>query len=372
MAASVASPTLPEDPAAPKSLGSGLRDTASTEAASTETESPDTTPRQIAAGPMLPRKPKRPVWRGAILRLGLFVCLLLLADRMVAAVLRHGLDKYFSIDRNAVVLCVGHSRTVLGIDDALLERELQVPVAKYAVNGADTQDRLAMIRQYLDHHDSVKVLVYDVSAFTFTDKGLSSNSYKLFYPYLDDSDMGAHIRLNAESHAEVIWRQIFATARFDEVTLSLAMRGYSGLRANLKIGAVDIAATQDRINHGETRSMEIDPENVALFQQTLDFAHSRGVHVVLVYIPTLDILSNSNRPQHEKVIALLKQIAAAHDGVTFVDYNSDLESHHELFFDPIHMNSAGQAVVSKRLAGDLSKLLGGNAAGADPSASAEK
>jgi len=296
-------------------------------------------------------------WHAPVLRLCAFIALLLAADRLVATVLRHGLDRYFGLDRDAVVLCVGHSRTVLGIDDALLQRELNVPVAKYAVNGANTQDRLAMVRQYLNHHRSVKVLVYDVSAFTFTDKGLSSNSYKLFYPYLDDPDMSADIHRNAVSSSEIWCREIFHTLRFDETTLALAFRGYSGLHGNFKIGSVNVAATRASIAAGQTRSMAIDPDNVALFEQTLDFAHAHGVRVVLVYIPTLDILSNSNRPAHDAAIALVRQIAAAHPGVTFLDYNSDLETHHELFFDPIHMNAAGQAVVSGRLAEDLSLEL---------------
>jgi len=296
-------------------------------------------------------------WPRTLLRLGAFLLLLLITDRLAAMVLRHGLDHYFGLDRDATVLCVGHSRTVLGIDDALLERELRVPVAKYAINGANTQDRLAMIRQYLDHHKSVRVLVYDVSAFTFTDKGLSSNSYKLFYPYLDDPDMSAHIRHNATSTAEVFWRQIFATLRFDETTLALAIRGYTDVRENLKIGNVNVAATCDRIAHGETRSMAIESNNVKIFEKTLDFARSRGVRVLLAYVPTLDILSNADRPAHDRAIALLTQIAAAHDGVTFLDYNTGLESRHELFFDPIHMNAAGQAIVSQRLVGALSLEL---------------
>jgi hypothetical protein len=304
-----------------------------------------------------PRPARQSTWPIRLARAGVFLFLLFAADRLVGMFLLRGLDRYFGIDRDAAVLCVGHSRTVLGINDALLERELHVPVAKFAINGANTQDRFAVVQSYIRHHPSVKALVYDVSAFTFTDKGLSSNSYKLFYPYLDDPDIAADINRNAASSSEVLWHRLFFTLRFDEVTMSLAFRGYSGVRGNLKIGNVDVAATQDRINHGETRSMAIEPDNVELFKQTLQFAVLRGVRVVLVYIPTLDMLSNSDRPDHDKVITLIKEIADDNPGVTFLDYNTDLESRHELFFDPIHMNAAGQAVVSQRLARDLAPIL---------------
>lgn len=286
-----------------------------------------------------------------------FILFLLVTDRIIGRTLRTGLDRYYGMDRAATVLCVGHSRTVLGIDDGMLERKLGVPVAKFAFNGANTADRFTMIRQYLGTHSSVKIIVYDVSAFTFTDRALSSNSYQLFYPYLDDPIAAAHIRGSAQSIDEMFWRKIFTTLRFDEVTLALSMRGYMGLRANLKAGHVDVEATRERIRRGEARRMEIDPLNVDLFEQTLAFAQSHSVRVVLVYIPTLDVLSNSDRPAHDTVMAKVKTIAARHKGTMFLDYNRELETDHGLFFDPIHMNAAGQMLVSRRLAEDLSRAL---------------
>jgi hypothetical protein len=286
-----------------------------------------------------------------------FILLLLVTDRLIGGTLRRGLDRYYGMDRPATVLCVGHSRTVLGIDDGMLERKLGVPVAKYAFNGANTADRLTMIRQYVSSHPSLKIIVYDVSAFTFTDKALSSNSYQLFYPYLDDPIVTAHIRTRARSIDEIFWRKIFTTLRFDEVTLALSMRGYMGLRANLKAGHVDAEATRERIRRGEVRRMEIDPLNVDLLEQTLDYAQSHSIRVALVYIPTLDVLSNSDRPAHDAVMAKVRSIAARHKGTIFLDYNRGLETNHELFFDPIHMNAAGQAMITGRLAEDLSRAL---------------
>ena len=86
-------------------------------------------------------------------------------------VLQKGLERYVGLDRNATILCVGHSRTVLGIDDRQLERELGVSVAKYVLNGVNARDRLAMIRHYfVKYPKSVKVVVYDVARSPFPTK----------------------------------------------------------------------------------------------------------------------------------------------------------------------------------------------------------
>lgn len=287
-----------------------------------------------------------------------FVLLVFAADRATDALLWHGLARYWGLDRPAAVLCVGHSRTVLGIDDEYLEQRLGVPVAKYAVNGANIADRYAMIRHYFDlHPDSVKVVVYDVSAFTFSDRGLSSNSYKLLYPCMRDPAILQHIRANAASRDEVLWRRVFHALRYDEVTVSLAARGLKGLRANLKEGTVDLANVRETVRLGQARKMEIDPQSVELFSQTLAFIRSRGVKVVLVYIPTLDVLSDSDRTQHDHMIDMLRGYADGR-GTVFIDYNRDYESRHDLFFDPIHMNGKGREVISHRLGDDLANILG--------------
>src|SRR5262245_53844805 len=96
--------------------------------------------------------------RKALLLLVLFLVL----DRIAGWILLHGLERYYGMDVPAQVLCVGHSHTVLGIDKVELEQALGVPVAKFAVEGANTSDRLVMIRYYLKRQpNSVRAVVYD-------------------------------------------------------------------------------------------------------------------------------------------------------------------------------------------------------------------
>jgi hypothetical protein len=300
---------------------------------------------------------RRSVWRSLAFKAVLFLLLVFALDRAVGLVLKHGLERYVGLYRDAAVLCVGHSRTVLGIDDRRLEHDLGIPVAKYALNGVNAGDRLAMIKHYFARHPhSVKFVVYDVSAFTFSDKGLSTNSYRLLYPFIDDPAIAEHVKAMTPTAHEWLWHRAMWSLRFDEVTLSLAMRGFTNVRGNLKMGTVDVDAVRKSVQAGQARTMAIEPENVAAFEETIRFVQSRGAILVLAYIPTLDVLSDADRAAHDRIVAMLQRYAQANAGVKFLNYNLDYEHRAELFFDPIHMNAAGQKVVTDRLVQDLRGL----------------
>ncbi len=87
-----------------------------------------------------------------LIKSSVFLVILFLSDQIAGGFLRMGLDRYFGLDVPARILCVGHSHSVLGIDKIALEKELHTPVSKYARQGADASDRLAMIRHYLAVH----------------------------------------------------------------------------------------------------------------------------------------------------------------------------------------------------------------------------
>jgi hypothetical protein len=123
----------------------------------------------------------------------IIIVLFLIGDFAVFHVLKSGMDRYYGLDKPAQVLCVGYSHTVLGIDAERMEKNLGVPVAKYATSGANALDRMWMVRHYLEKQPSVRVVVYDVDPRLFDTEGLSSASYTLFLPYIDDPAMAARI-----------------------------------------------------------------------------------------------------------------------------------------------------------------------------------
>jgi len=285
----------------------------------------------------------------------LFLLIFVLSDRVLDRVLRHGLEVYFGFDRSATVLCVGHSRTMLGIDGPGLERQLGVPVAKYAVNGANLSDRFSMVRQFLEAHSEVQVVVMDVDAFTFTDDNLSSNSYRLFFPFQDDPGVESHLRASGASSWDVQARKWARTLRYDETTLWLALRGLLSFRESVKHGSLDVDRTRRRIAAGKSRSVSIDGRSERMFGEMIRWIRDRNVRVFLVFIPTADVLNEQDRTGLAQSVERLQAFASDDAGIVYLDYNSEYEHRHDLFIDELHLNRDGQREITARLAADLKR-----------------
>ncbi|MBT7161815.1 MAG: hypothetical protein HN904_03500 [Victivallales bacterium] len=288
----------------------------------------------------------------------LFLALLFAVDRLFGFTLERGLERYFGLDSPAQVLCIGHSHTVLGIDKTGLEDEVGVPVAKYARQGANAENRLVMLRHYLERQPgSVKIMVYDVDAHTFTSAGLSANSHRLFYPFLSSPAVRGYVSQSAASPLECGLRRLVVASRFSEVTLALSARGWLRKWTNFKVGSVDVERLQKQIAAGDIRPISFDEDAIRVFEETLREAQSHDIHVVLTLIPTLDILNDAQPEAYAKAVRMFGDYAADNPHVTFLDYNPGLSHRHELFYDAIHMNPAGQRQVTERLGRDLALIL---------------
>lgn len=291
----------------------------------------------------------------AILLLVVFLCL----DRVLGWLLRTGLDRYYGLNAPATVLCVGHSHTVLGIDKVMLEEKLGIPIAKFSVEGANTADRLMMIRYFFARHpNSVRAVIYDVDAHTFTASGLSSSSYELLFPFIDDPEIRAYLKQNCSSSTRYLLCRLLCAPRYNEMLLSFAARGYLKNWSNFKQGTIDPRRLGQFLGQGRMRRIEFDPDNLRQFVNTLNFVRDRGCTLFLVYIPTLDLLNQAEPEKFARAMDIFAQCTATNSRVAFLDYNKELQSRHELFYDPIHMNRLGQQEVTERLAMDLKPFLG--------------
>ena len=286
-----------------------------------------------------------------------FLLVIFLLDYGICAFLDMGLRRYFGLDKPAQVVCVGHSRAILGIDEALLGRSLGVKAAKFAVNGANTVDRAAMVRYFLTRQPGVKVLIYDVEESSFAGEGLSANSYQLFFPFIDDPGMAAYLKGQCKGLDEYWLRKIWRTSRYDEVTLSLAMRGWLGVTENLKLQAFNPALARRAIEKGRSRPVTVEAAGYRTFLDTIAFANARDVKVVLVNMPTVDIINRIDPEKREQVRDLFRKLAKDDPHVVFIDYSRAFETRYDLFYDTIHMNAKGQRVVTEDLAKRLREVL---------------
>jgi len=278
-------------------------------------------------------------------------------DRGLSTVLKTGLDKYYGFGRGAKLLCIGHSHTMLGIDGAKLEQGLGIPVAKYAMNGANPSDRLTMIKHYFGSHpDRPRLVIYDVNSRIFASKELSSNSYRLLFPYLDNPDVDCYVRGNAGAWDEYLSRRLVRLLRYNGVTINLALRGTIGNHGNFKSGRIDIPTLQKEITTGGRGPVTVDLEMLNAFRETVRLVRDNGVTLVLFYIPTVDLLNNVDKKGYEDVMHIFREYALKDKSIIFLDYNPQFSHRHELFSDPIHLNRRGQQAVTEQAVVDLKKI----------------
>jgi len=281
------------------------------------------------------------------------------ADRATDTVLRHGLDRYFGLDREEAVLLVGHSHVVLGVDKVMLERRLRIPVANYARAGAQLEDRILMARHYARlHPDGVKAIVFGVDNHLFTPQGLSANSYTLFYPHMDDPLVG-EVLYETAPQWEYRVRQISHLARYDDVALNASLRGWMGNWNNSVGGRFRPEVLAAEVASGKFRRIEIDDRQVAVFEDFLAESEEKGWPVFLTFIPTTAQWQAVEPEKAAEMDALLRRLADDHPNVTFIDLRDPWQDREDFFIDPLHLNAAGSREVTKDLFKKIAPLIPG-------------
>jgi len=291
-----------------------------------------------------------------LLKALLLLILFVVGDMLVFRTLKAGMDQYYGMDKPAEILCIGHSHTVLGVDAVRMEKELGLPVAKYATAGANTLDRYWMLRQFVESHPSVKIVIYDVDARLFDSEGLSSASYTLFLPYIDDKSIAAYLKEEATWQEFTVSRYI-RSARFRDQTINIALRGLLGKSENKKSSTMRVENFASYLEREKERRIRVNPESLQYLKKSIDFLTNRGIKLVLAYIPVSDLLNDIDASGQAAVIDIFKTMAHANPNVIFIDYNQDLQHRHDLFYDLRHLNAKGNELVTDQLINDLKTLL---------------
>ncbi|WP_373940647.1 hypothetical protein OEG92_10310 [Polaribacter sejongensis] len=101
----------------------------------------------------------------------LFLLLLIVLDNGVNYFLLNGLYRYYGLYNDNEIALVGHSHLMLGIDKVQMEKKLDVKVSKYTREGVNIVERDLMIDQLLKSNQQLKLVVYAVDAWMFTERG---------------------------------------------------------------------------------------------------------------------------------------------------------------------------------------------------------
>ena len=207
-----------------------------------------------------------------------------------------------------------------------------------------------MIRQYLSspYRDSLKVVLYGVDQFMFTGEGLSKNSYKLFYPFIDEENMDRYIRESAD-FKDYWLHKLICTTRYSDALINSAIRGYRKDWSNYKVGNLDVDALKGQIKNGTQRHIHFEQDLIDCFEKTLSLLTQKGIRVVLINTPIAEPLNQYEPEEYHKIITYLQQKADSFPCIYYWDFNPKFSTRYDLLFDPIHLNVEGQKVVSREI-----------------------
>ena len=280
----------------------------------------------------------------------LFFCLLFCVDRSVGKFIYFGIERYFGLSQYSEVLLLGHSHLMLATDKQQLEKKLGRTVSKYCREGVNVADRYEMVKQYLSspYSDSLKVILYGVDQFIFTGEGLSRNSYKLFYPFMDEENVDQYIRQSTDKKDYWIHKLVYTT-RYSDALLNSAIRGWRNDWSNYKEGQLDVSNLKEEIVKGHQRKIHFEQRLIDSFDNTLEMITRKGIRVVLVNTPIAKILNESDSDAYKKIIQFFKDKAASSPLIYYWDMNPEYSGQYQLFFDPIHLNPLGQQVINRQI-----------------------
>lgn len=295
-----------------------------------------------------------------ILHIFLFIILFLVIDFSISKTLEKGINTFYGLDSHSHILFIGHSELMLAVDKVKMEEELHCKISKYTREGVNVTDRLAMIKHYFDlpSSDSLKMLVYGVDQFIFTGEKLSANSYKLFYPFMDNKIIDEYVKENASSIYDYLSHKIVRTSRYTDLLVNAAFRGYMRNWDNFKVGNVNIEQLKSDLANGAERTIKFEEDNIKAFEETLSFLQQKGVRVFLINTPMVDLLNEAEPEKYAQIISMFKNYESQYSNLVFLDFNrKEFTADYSLFFDYIHLNKKGQEIVSKAIIQELKSFL---------------
>jgi hypothetical protein len=288
-----------------------------------------------------------------------FFAAFLLLNYAGGKILLTGIERFYGLNQQANVLLIGHSHLMLAVDKDELEEGTGMKVSKYTREGVNVYDRYFMLKQFLDspYSDSLKIVLYGVDMYSFVASGLSENSYTLFYPFMDEPVMNQYIKENARDKKDYWVHKLLPLERYSDVLINASIRGWRNDYSNYKLGTIDMEKYKKQLSSDQqfNRTIETDESLYRMFDKTIGMVTSKGIQVVLVNTPIIDLLNHTDDESYEKIISLYKEYANSNKMVEYIDFNPGYSSDYSIFYDPIHLNPKGQELLTEELIKKLAK-----------------
>ncbi len=282
-------------------------------------------------------------------------------DRISGRILLNGIQQFYGLRQHSEMLIIGHSHIMLALDKDKLEKDTKMKVSKYTREGVSVYDRYYMAKQFLDspYSDSLKITLYGVDRFSFVESGLSQNAYKLFYPFMEESIIDTYIKENVADTWDYYCHKYIYTTRYSDALLNASLRGYRNDFSNYKIGQLDVNLLRKQLAGSESqfnREIEMDSTLIDIFEKTIRMLTDRGIRVILINTPVVDLLSFGSQDMGSPVIQYFSDFTATHPNVEYWDFNPEYASDYSIFYDPIHLNTKGQQCITEKLVDCLNQL----------------
>jgi hypothetical protein len=279
----------------------------------------------------------------------------IITDNIINKVMMKGVNNYYGLNQSPQILLIGHSHLMLATDKTKLETGLGMKVSKYCREGVNVTDKKTMVEHFLNSGkaDSLKYVLYGVDLATFTGDGLSRNSYKLFYPFIDDMYVNEYVKGNSDI-TDYWLHKLMKTTRFNDDGLkNSAVRGWLDNWDNFKNNIIDIETYKKQLANGDERSIQMNDMLIRQFKETVNMITDIGVKVILINTPTLDLLNQYEPDKYADIISWYTCFAAENELVEFWDFNPQYSSDHSIFSDRIHLNRHGQQVITGEIINHL-------------------
>lgn len=291
-----------------------------------------------------------------LFKLFLTVLLVFIVDYLGNWILMSGLNRGYGLNRHSKILIVGHSHLMMGLDRKYIEQEFKFNVTKYTRSGVDLTQRHLMIRQYVasKYSDSLQVAILGVDPFSFNQEGLSANSYTVFYPFMDNKDIGEYVYANT-SLIDYYGHKLFRLSRFGTDLLNESYKGWKDKDTNRKTDTLNLDEYYLQKDKW-VRNIGFDKTLQGELSCCIRELTARGIHVILLNTPTAKVLNDAQPEKYAKIIEYYNTLASKSESVDFIDYSPEYEKRLDIFFDPIHLNVKGQEEITKRLIIDIKQM----------------
>lgn len=270
--------------------------------------------------------------------------------------LEEGLKRNYGLTQRSSVLVVGHSHMMLGIDRSMLEDSLHCRVSKYTRQGVGLQERHLMTKQYLDskYADSLKIALLGVDCWSFQGEGLSDNVQTLFYPFMDDDKVDKYVYEKSDK-MEYWLHKILHLTRFSEEGLNGAISGWMGEGKNRKTTMLTKEMFEKRRYNWE-RKITFNHLLMQELESCIKDLNERNVRVILVNTPTYRGINEAYPEDYRRIMEYYNGLAEKNPLLDFWNFNPLYQDSIQYFFDPIHLNTYGQRMITI----EIVKKLKGN------------